>query len=41
MTGGAQEEQAGGRAMGTLQYDVSPQACGLEMSQGPQSSSAG
>lgn len=39
VTGGAQEEQAGGRTVGTLQYDVSLQAYGLEMSQGPQSSS--
>lgn len=37
-TGGASRA---GITTGTLQYDVSPQACGLEMSQGQQSSSTG
>lgn len=37
-TGGASKA---GITMGTLQYDVSPQAYGLEMSQGQQSSSTG
>lgn len=37
-TGGASKA---GITTGTLQYDVSPQACGLEMSQGQQSSSTG